>query len=246
VATVFISDLHLSRARPEKVALLRRLLERSAGRVEALYILGDLFELWLGDDDDTMPHSAVVAALRHFSAGGTPLYLMHGNRDFLVGERFALAAGCTLLSDPHAANLYGTRALLMHGDLLCTQDIDYQAFRRKVRDPRWQQWFLAKPLWLRKLMGHMARLRSRLASRGKPASIMDVEQTTVLATMREHSVALLIHGHTHRPGIHDFELDGSRVRRIVLGDWYEQDSVLVCEARGQRLLRVTDYLEELQ
>lgn len=245
MATVFISDLHLSAHRPEKLSLFCRLLERSAGRVEALYILGDLFEVWVGDDDDTTPHPRIVESLRRFGAGSTPLMVMRGNRDFLLGERFATAARCTLLEDPHVAELYGRSTLFMHGDLLCTQDVDYQAFRRKVRDPQWQRRFLGLPLWIRKLLGRYARWRSRLASRGKPPQMMDVEPSTVMAAMREHGASLLIHGHTHRPAVHDFELDGKRVRRIVLGDWYEQDSVLVCDDSGQQLLRVEEYLARL-
>jgi UDP-2,3-diacylglucosamine hydrolase len=243
--TIFISDLHLSGQRPEKLHVFQTLLGRAAGCVDALYILGDLFEVWVGDDDDTPPNPDILNAMRAFSDRGTPLYVMHGNRDFFMGETFAEKTGCTLLSDPHTTDLYGTRVLLMHGDLLCTQDTDYLAFRRKVRALPWQQRFLSRPLWLRKAIGRYARWRSRHASRRKADYIIDVEQASVEATMRAHGVRLLIHGHTHRPAIHDFELDGAPARRIVLGDWYVQDSVLVCDAAGQRLLPVSDFLAGL-
>ncbi|MGQ0658274.1 MAG: UDP-2,3-diacylglucosamine diphosphatase [Chromatiales bacterium] len=242
MATLIISDLHLSRERPEKLAVFERLLTHAAARADALYILGDLFEVWVGDDDDTSPHPEILQQLARYSANGTALFVMRGNRDFLMGEGFARATGCTLLPDTVQIDLYGACALLMHGDLLCTGDVDYQAFRRKVRDPAWQRRFLSRPLWLRKLLGRLARLGSRLASGGKPENIMDVQQNAVVETLRARNVALLIHGHTHRPGIHDVTLDGREARRIVLGDWYEQDSVLVCDPAGQRLLRVSDYL----
>ncbi|MCG3200247.1 MAG: UDP-2,3-diacylglucosamine hydrolase [Gammaproteobacteria bacterium] len=240
--TIFISDLHLSGQRPEKLQTFQALLSRAAGRVEALYILGDLFEVWVGDDDDTPPNPEILNAMREFSGRGTPLYVMHGNRDFFMGGAFAGKTGCTLLADPHAADLYGTRVLLMHGDLLCSQDTDYQAFRQKVRAPPWQQRFLSRPLWVRKAIGHYARWRSRHASRRKADYIIDVDQASVEAAMRAHGVRLLIHGHTHRPAIHDFDLDGEPARRIVLGDWYVRDSVLVCDAASQRLMPVGEFL----
>ncbi len=244
MATVFVSDLHLSRERPAKLELFDRLLARAAERADALYILGDLFEVWVGDDDDTPPHAQVVRSLARYAHSGAPLYFMHGNRDFLAGPGFAAAAGCTLLPDSAPVDLYGTPCLLMHGDLLCTDDTGYQAFRRRVRDPAWQRRFLAKPLWLRKMSGRLARLASRAASLGKPEAIMDVNEKAVRETLLAGNATLLIHGHTHRPGVHDVPLGGRVARRIVLGDWYEQDSVLVCDADGQQLLRVGDYLNE--
>lgn len=240
--TLFISDLHLSHQRPEKIRLFERMLAHARGGVEALYILGDLFEVWVGDDDDTAPHPAILAALKAVSAGGTPLYVMRGNRDFLLGRGFESATGCRLLDDTTVADLHGRRVLLMHGDTLCTRDLAYQAFRRKVRDIGWQRRFLSKPLWVRKLVGRYARLRSCLASRGKSDYVMDVDAGAVDAAMRAQGVSLLIHGHTHRPAIHEFHIEGQPARRIVLGDWYEQDSVLVCDRDGERLLRVSDYL----
>src|SRR5579885_2894577 len=236
MAALFISDLHLTARRPAKLALFRELLRRAAGRVEALYILGDLFEVWVGDDDDTPPYTEISDAL---------LYVMRGNRDFLMGARFEQLSGARLLPDPHVAELYGQRVLLMHGDLLCTRDRDYQDFRDKVRNPRWQRRFLSLPLFLRKLLGRFARLRSRLALRGKPAYLMDVDPAAVERSMREHGVRLLIHGHTHRPAVHALDIDGQPARRVVLGDWYEQDSALLLDAGGPQLMRVTDCLRRL-
>jgi len=243
MATVFVSDLHLSRERPEKLDLFDLLLARAARRADALYVLGDLFEVWLGDDDDTPPHPRVVRSLARYARGGAGLYFMRGNRDFLAGPTFAAAAGCALLPDPAPIDLYGTPCLLMHGDLLCTDDIAYQAFRRRVRDPDWQRRFLAKPLWRRKMISRLARLASRAASLGKPEAIMDVNGEAVRETLRAGNATMLIHGHTHRPGIHEVALGGRVARRIVLGDWYEQDSVLRCDGDGQQLLRVRDYLD---
>lgn len=240
---VFISDLHLSEVRPEKLQLFESLIERVADAARGLYILGDLFEVTVGDDDDTAPQPQVTRALRRCVERGTPVFFMHGNRDFLLGEPFAHASGCTFLTDPHVIDLAQQSALLMHGDLLCTQDLDYQQFRQRVRNPDWQRRFLALPLWLRKLLGRYARWRSQRASRKKSAGIMDVDQCAVVEVMRDRNVVLLIHGHTHRPGIHDFDLDGKPARRIVLGDWYEQDSVLVMDGASPRLLRIDEFLK---
>ncbi|HTT07613.1 MAG TPA: UDP-2,3-diacylglucosamine diphosphatase [Gammaproteobacteria bacterium] len=245
MATLFISDLHLSAHRPEKLALFRELLQWAAGRVDALYILGDLFEVWVGDDDNTPPYPDIIAALRTVSIASTPLYVMRGNRDFLMGARFEMLTGGRLLPDPYVTEFYGQRVLLMHGDLLCTHDRDYQNFRRKVRNPRWQRRFLSLPLFLRKLSGKCARLRSRLALRHKPAYIMDVDATAVERSMREHGVRLLIHGHTHRPAVHNLTIDGQPALRVVLGDWYEQDSALLLDAGDPQLMRVTDCLRRL-
>ena len=245
MTTLFISDLHLSLERPDKIRLFGELLRQSAGRVDALYILGDLFEVWVGDDDDTPPYPALLAELKQFAASGTPLYVMRGNRDFLMGSAFEAATGARLLDDPTIIDLYGEQTLVMHGDLLCSRDVAYQKFRRKVRDPDWQRRFLRLPLWLRKLSGKLARLRSRLALLHKHPDIMDVEQGTVQKTVLAHGVSRLIHGHTHRPGIHEFVLQGAGTRRIVLGDWYEQDSVLVCGPDHQQLMSVAACMASL-
>ena len=211
-----------------------------------MYILGDLFEVWIGDDDETPPYPEILSLLRRFSDSGTPLFVMRGNRDFLFGQAFEKKTGAQLLPDPVHVDLAGCKALLMHGDLLCTRDLDYQRFRSKVRNPEWQRRFLARPRWLRKWLGRLARYRSRMVSRRKPEDLMDVDAETVVAFMRTEQARLLIHGHTHRPAIHELTLDGKAVRRIVLGDWYEQDSVLSCDSRGPRLIRVAEFLDELR
>jgi len=237
--TLFISDLHLDAARPEIVRLFRRFLAGlGPANCRALYVLGDLFEAWIGDDEDDPTALQVLADLGGLAKRGVPLYLMRGNRDFLMGTGIETATGATLLPDPSVVNLDGRPALLMHGDTLCTGDRDYQAFRRMVRDPGWQQDFLARPLAERRAMAAALRETSRQETAGKPAGIMDVSPEAVAKALREHGVDLLIHGHTHRPAIHDFELDGRPRRRIVLGDWYEQGSVLRCQDGDCRLEQI--------
>lgn len=236
MTTLFISDLHLSDDRPAITELFCDFLAREARAAEALYILGDFFEYWIGDDAvEQAEYRPIVTALRALADAGTPIHVMHGNRDFLLGERFARASGCRLLADPARIDLYGTPTLLMHGDTLCTDDVEYLAFRRVVRDPAWQREFLAKPTAEREAMARGYRARSRESTARKAPEIMDVTQTAVAETLRAHGVRQLIHGHTHRPGEHVFDLDGAPARRLVLGDWYEQGSVLRCDARGARL-----------
>jgi UDP-2,3-diacylglucosamine hydrolase len=224
--TFFISDLHLDEARPQITDLFLRFLAREAGSAEALYILGDLFESWIGDDDDAALPTRVAQALRAVHDKGVPVYFMHGNRDFLLGAPYAERAGLVLLADPTVIVLGGERRLLMHGDTLCTDDIAYQKFRGMVRNPDWQQQFLGRSLAERRAFAAQARGESRKQTAMKAAEIMDVNQAAVESAMRAHSVRQLIHGHTHRPATHQFELDGEVAERIVLGDWYEQSSVL--------------------
>lgn len=230
--TLFISDLHLDPDRPAITALFLEFVGGIGGRADALYILGDLFEAWVGDDDDAEPNRSVCAALAACAAAGTPVYVMHGNRDFLLGERFAREAGCTLLDDPARIDLYGTPTLLMHGDLLCTDDIEYQAFRRQARSTAWQAELLAKPLAERRAIASEMRRVSREKTGGKPEAIMDVTADAVVAAMRDHGTDRLIHGHTHRPAQHELVIDGRPAQRIVLGDWYDQGSVLACTPEG--------------
>lgn len=230
--TLFVSDLHLDPERPAVTARFLALLAREGGAADAIYILGDLFEAWIGDDDDSPPGSDVCAALQRCTAAGTPVYLMHGNRDFLLGAGFTARSGGTLLEDPALIDLYGTPALLMHGDLLCTDDTEYLQFREQVRSNTWQQAMLARPLDERRTLARDMRAASRAQNSGKPESIMDVNATAVNDVMRRYGTSLLIHGHTHRPAIHEFRLDGAPARRIVLGDWYEQGSMLVCTPQG--------------
>lgn len=233
MTTLFISDLHLSAERPHIGALFSDFVRTEARTADALYILGDLFEYWIGDD--VLAHkeyATTVQALHALSAAGVPVYLMHGNRDFLIGEAFCRATGCTLLNDPTVIDLYGRKTLLMHGDLLCTDDVEYQAVRKRIRDPRFIQAFLAKPAAERDAVVRDYRAQSKAVTSQKPPEIMDVNAQTVGATLRAHGVRYLIHGHTHRPAHHRFKLDGVSVERIVLGDWYDQGSVLRCGAAG--------------
>ena len=233
--TLFISDLHLDSGHPEIQQQLLEFIERGAKGSDALYILGDLFEVWLGDDDDNTDHQQTINSLKRLHTQGTPVYIQHGNRDFLLGERFSQLSGCTILPDPCVIDLYGQQVLIMHGDLLCTDDVDYQSFRRQVRNPEWQAQFLQQPLTQRKQIAAGLRQQSRQETRNKTEQIMDVSQTTVDEYMQRFDVQTLIHGHTHRPDIHQWELDGSSRQRIVLGDWFTQGSVLRWDRDGYQL-----------
>ena len=219
--TLFVSDLHLTRERAGAVERFLRFLSDRARRAEALYILGDLFDAWIGDDDNRPPGLEVVGALRALSDSGTHLYFLHGNRDFLVGRRFARAAGCTLLPDPVVIDLYGEPTLLMHGDLLCTDDLPYQRFRRRIRNPLVIRLFLWKRLAKRRAIADDYRKHSGQAIAEKTEAIMDVNPDTVRRFMLAHRVSRLIHGHTHRPADHSLNLSGHEGKRIVLAEWYE-------------------------
>ena len=234
--------MHLSDKRENKVELFLAFLKFARQKCEALYILGDLFDLWLGDDDDTPPHPEVLAALRALSNEGVDLYVALGNRDFLIGREFCEKTGAKLLPDYATIDLYGTKTLITHGDLLCTKDTKYQLFRKMVRHPIIIQIFLLIPLNIRKKIAYKTQKRTSASMRKKNNEIMDVEQETVETIMREYEVSLLIHGHTHRPNTHIFESNCKTLQRIVLGDWYEQDSVLVCKAEERNLLKTRDYL----
>jgi UDP-2,3-diacylglucosamine hydrolase len=212
--------------RPQITDLFVRFLTEEARGADALYILGDLFESWIGDDDDAPLANRVAQALHALRTSGVPIHFMHGNRDFLLGADYAERAGMTLLTDPAVIELVGERTLLMHGDTLCTDDVEYQKFRVLVRDPLWQAQFLAKPLAERRAFAAQARGESRKQTAMKAAEIMDVNQAAVESALRAHGVHRLIHGHTHRPATHRLDLDGTAAERIVLGDWYEQSSVL--------------------
>lgn len=215
-------------------------LRTQAREAEALYILGDLFEAWIGDDEDSELAKAVRTELRELSDAGVPLYLMRGNRDFLLGPAFAQATGAQLLPDPCVLNLEGEPTLLMHGDLLCSDDVAYLAFRREVREPAWRERFLDQPIEARRDFADKARAASRghqqgLRDEGKLDAITDVNEATVAATLERHGVRRMIHGHTHRPAIHSLQCDGQSAQRVVLGDWYEQGSVLRVTADGLEL-----------
>jgi len=226
MSTLFISDLHLDAARPHIVELFTRFIAADARAAEALYILGDLFESWIGDDDDSPLALQVAQSLYALKQSGVPVFFMHGNRDFLLGEAYAKRAGMTLLDDPTVIEFGGQPTLLMHGDTLCTDDAAYQEFRAVVRNPDWQKQFRARSLSERHAFAAQARAESVKHTAGAKPEIMDVNQAAVLAAMRKHGVRTLIHGHTHRPATHRFEVDGQAAERIVLGDWYEQSSVL--------------------
>jgi len=235
VSTLFISDLHLDASRPEVTKLFLEFLGGQARSAESLYILGDLFEAWLGDDDPDPHHAQVAAALTELSASGVPVYFLVGNRDFLLGRDYARRASMELLTEPVRLDLYGTPTLLLHGDVLCTDDTEYQAFRAMVRDPDWQKAFLERPLAERRMMAEQARERSRSRGQTLDEDIMDVNANAVAEAFRTHAVPRMIHGHTHRPHIHRIEVDGKPRERIVLGDWYEQGSVLEVNADGAEL-----------
>lgn len=241
MTTLFISDLHLSAERPAITESFLRFLRGEAARSRALYILGDLFEYWIGDEACAAPENApVVGALRDLTDAGIPVFFMHGNRDFLVGVGFAQATGTTLLPEAVVVDLYGKPTLLLHGDTLCTDDVEYQRFRHFIRDPARISDFLSKTIPERLAMVRSYREMSKMATGSKAAEIMDVNADTVVTTLRAYGVHQLIHGHTHRPATHELTVDGQRAERIVLGDWYEQGSVLRCDAQGCRLAALTD------
>lgn len=240
MTTLFISDLHLDPARPGITRLFGRFIEREARAADALYILGDLFEAWVGDDDPSETGAFVADRLATLSAGGVPVYFIHGNRDFLLGPDYAQRAGMTLLEDPTRIVLYGQDVLLMHGDTLCTGDLAYQQFRAQTRDARWQQQFLSQPLATRMAFAQQARAASQarqgeLRDSGEMETITDVAPDAVEAAFQAHGVDTIIHGHTHRPAVHALDVGGRPRRRVVLGDWYEQGSVLRVDAGGMHL-----------
>ncbi len=235
MAILFISDLHLSAEQPATIELFLDFLSHQAPQAEALYILGDLFEAWLGDDLPLPGYGQVVTAMRRLRDSDTPIYVMHGNRDFLLGEDFEKQSGATLIADPTVIDLYGTPTLLMHGDLLCTDDHAYQTLRQQLRDPQWIAHFLAKPAQERIDIASELRARSKKETGEKNEAIMDVNTEAVMRTLREHRVRQLIHGHTHRPAVHHFELDGQTATRYVLSDWYNYGGVLVCDEEGCEL-----------
>ncbi len=221
---LFISDLHLEESRPDITASLLAFLKQHAGNCDSLFILGDLFEVWIGDDDSSPLTEEVAAALAEFNQQGSEIFLMHGNRDFLMGEQFAASCGATLISEPYLLDRPWGTALLIHGDSLCTDDTGYMEFRSMVRNPAWQEEFLAQPIEARQAFARQAREESQQATAEKQSEIMDVNQTAVLELLHTAQQTTLIHGHTHRPAVHDFPLDeeisGSDVAtRLVLGDW---------------------------
>jgi UDP-2,3-diacylglucosamine hydrolase len=235
---LFISDLHLSESRPAANEAFFAFIEGKAREAESLFILGDLFEYWVGDDDLADPFNSVVAGfLRELSRSGVKLGVMQGNRDFLYGPGFCNATGAALLPDPLVEDFAGARTLLMHGDTLCTRDTEYQEWRRKVHSEAFQRDFLSRPLAARREMAADAREMSAVAKGAKAMEIMDVEQSAVRAALRAHGATRLIHGHTHRPGRHELEVDGRRCERWVLPDWYGAGGYLALTGAKPRLVR---------
>lgn len=238
--SLFIADLHLCESRPHINALFKTFLGGPARSGEALYILGDLFEYWPGDDAATLPFYAEIAqSLAQLAASGVALYLMHGNRDFLIGRQLADLLAASLLPDPYSLALYGTPTLLMHGDTLCTDDVAYLEFRAKVRDAQWQANFLEAPLAQRIATAETLRRQSIEHKQAKPAEIMDVNPAAVSAVFRSCACTRLIHGHTHRPAHHQLDVDGQPRERWVLNDWYEKGGYLDCDADGCRQVWLT-------
>lgn len=233
--TLFISDLHLSAGHTHSIAAFQRFIASLAPQAEALYILGDLFEYWAGDDDSHDPfHAQVISALNGLAAHDIKVYLMHGNRDLLMGDALAQACHATLLPDPTLLDLYGTPTLITHGDKLCTDDVEYQKFRAQVHSAEFQKNFLAQPLAARKAYIEQLRQQSTSAKQSKDSAIMDVNDDAVGALLREYRYPRLIHGHTHRPDRHEHVVDGHHCERWVLSDWDQQTSALRCDALGCR------------
>jgi len=229
---LFIADLHLDAERPGMIERFRALCAGPAREAGAVLVLGDLFEVWIGDDDDDPAMVPALDALAALTAAGVPVAFMAGNRDFLAGAAFARRTGVVHLDDPTVVDLFGTRTLLCHGDTLCTDDDDYQAFRAQVRDPNWQRAFLERPLAERREIARALRGDSREAMSDKGPSIMDVNAGAVIEAAREHAVGRIIHGHTHRSAVHCHEVDGRDIERWVLGDWFREASMLVARRTG--------------
>lgn len=235
MATLFISDLHLEAERPDIARQFLEFMDTDARECEELYILGDLFEAWVGDDDPNTHYFTIKRALRKLVDRGVPVYFMHGNRDFMIGREFSNETGVQILNDPYRVDMYGQKALFSHGDLLCTDDVQYQKVRKMTRDPDWQAKMRAKPLKERLRIAAEARRHSLEQTINMSLDIMDVNQQAVEAMIREHNVDVLLHGHTHRPAVHSVDLGNRRAKRIVLGDWYRQGSVVRWDTRGPRL-----------
>jgi len=230
--TLFISDLHLDPSRPAIVAQFERFLAGVVPGAEALYILGDLFEYWVGDDGLALPFPRRMAERLHAAAARVPTFFMHGNRDFLAAERFARETGAKLVDDPSAIDLYGTHTLLLHGDTLCTDDTRYQAFRAQVRNPAWQKATLALPIEERLVLANRMRLESEGAKQATTLEIMDVAPAAVERAFAESGCDLMIHGHTHRPARHVHQVGGRPRVRWVLPDWYEKGGYLEATTEG--------------
>ncbi|MBW7981920.1 UDP-2,3-diacylglucosamine diphosphatase [Enterobacillus tribolii] len=239
MATLFIADLHLSAQEPAITAGFLHFLQQEETRgADALYILGDFFEYWIGDDDPDPLHQQIADALKALADHDVPCFFIHGNRDFLLGKRFAARCGMTLLPQEQVLTLYGHKVLILHGDTLCSDDTEYQRYRRRVHNPLIQRIFLWLPLKLRLKIADNMRRRSQSGNAGKDESIMDVTPKTVEAEMMKHRVRWMIHGHTHRPAIHHFPLpDGETGHRAVLGAWHSEGSMIRVTKDAVELVR---------
>lgn len=235
MTVLFISDLHLSPSRPETTALFLEFIETTACRAQALYILGDLFDYWAGDDDRSSPfHRRICAALAGLPNGCC--HFLPGNRDFLIGAGFAAASGVNLITEPFLCHVGGVATLLLHGDTLCTDDTDYQAFRAKVRSPAWREGFLGQTLAERRVQIEALRERSEYAKQHKTAPLMDVNNKAVISAFQNFDIRRMIHGHTHRPGHHPYQIDGKQCERWVLGEWHTEINALAVDDDGCRWL----------
>ncbi|NVD06269.1 UDP-2,3-diacylglucosamine diphosphatase [Vibrio sp. JPW-9-11-11] len=227
MTTLFISDLHLSPSTPATTECFVRFMRQEAVKADALYVLGDLFEFWIGDDDRSQFANQIRAEFKNLTDSGVPCYFTQGNRDFLIGQRFSRQTGVKLLGDETVIDLYGRKALVLHGDTLCTQDVKYLEYRKKVHQP-WLQWVFNRiPMSIKKKIVSKVQSGINTEKQTKSLDIMDVTQSEVELVMQSHQVDLMIHGHTHRPNVHTFERNQKAYTRIVLGDWYTQGSVLV-------------------
>ena len=236
MATLFIADLHLQTEEPAITAGFLRFLLGEAKSADALYILGDLFEAWIGDDDPNPLHREMAAAIHALVDSGVPCYFIHGNRDFLIGKRYARESGMTLLPEEQVLDLYGRKVLIVHGDTLCTDDTGYLAFRAKVHTPWIQKVFLALPLFIRNRIAARMRAGSKAANSSKSMTIMDVNPQAVVRVMEKHDVQWLIHGHTHRPDVHSLIANGQPAHRVVLGAWHTEGSMVKVTPEGVELI----------
>lgn len=236
MATLFIADLHLQTEEPAITAGFLRFLAGDARHADALYILGDLFEAWIGDDDPNPLHHDIARAIKSLVDSGVPCFFIHGNRDFLLGKRFARESGMTLLPEEKVLDLYGRRVLIMHGDTLCTDDVGYLAFRAKVHKPWLQTLFLALPLFIRRRIAAKMRAGSKASNSNKSVAIMDVNPQAVVSVMEKHQVQWLIHGHTHRPDVHELTANHQPAHRAVLGAWHSEGSMIKVTPDGIELI----------
>lgn len=232
MTTLFVSDLHIEADRPDIANQFLQFLETEALNADALYILGDLFEFWVGDDDPNEHYAWIKQGLRKLTKKNIPVFFMHGNRDFMIGQDFADETGITILTDPYVVEIHGETVLLSHGDIYCTDDIQYQAVRKMTRDPKWQAMMLTRPLEERISFSEQARADSKAHGDNIDQAITDVNQAAIKSALRQANVTLMLHGHTHRPAVHEIEVDGKQARRIVLGDWYQHGSVVRWDRNG--------------